>query len=345
MPGMLTIDGSAGEGGGQVLRTSLALSAITGQAFRMVRVRARRSRPGLMRQHLTAVQAAAAISGAAVEGGALGSTEIVFRPGSIRPGEHRFAVGTAGSATLVFQTVLPPLLTCGEESSLLLEGGTHNPHAPPFDFLDRAFLPIIRRMGPRVDAVLETPGFYPAGGGRFRADIAPAPALAPFELLERGEVLARRARALVASLPRSIAERELRVVGARLGLNAGCLSVEEVARSRGPGNAVMIEIESEQVTEVLTGFGERGVRAEVVAERAAAEASAYLAAGAPVGPYLADQLLMPLALAGGGAFRSLEPSLHARTQADVIRAFLGVDTRMEPVAGAVWHVEVGGSAR
>ncbi len=342
---MLTIDGSAGEGGGQVLRTSLALSAITGQAFRMVKVRARRSRPGLMRQHLTAVQAAAAIAGATVEGAALGSTEIAFAPGAIVAGAHRFAVGTAGSATLVCQTVLPPLLLCGEESSLLLEGGTHNPHAPPFHYLDRVFLPLVRRMGPRVEATLDAPGFYPAGGGCFRVDIAPAPSLASFDLLERGEVVARRARALVASLPRSIAERELRVVGQRLGLDAAALTVDVVERSWGPGNAVMIEIECEHVTELFTGFGERGVRAEVVAERAAAEASEYLAAGAPVGPHLADQLLMPLALAGGGAFRSLEPSLHARTQADVIRAFLGVDTRMEPVSGTVWHVEVGRSAR
>lgn len=342
---MLTIDGSSGEGGGQVLRTSLALSAITGQAFRMVKVRAGRARPGLMRQHLTAVQAAAAVAGATVEGDALGSTEIVFSPGSIRAGEHRFAVGTAGSATLVFQTVLPPLLLCADASSLLLEGGTHNPHAPPFDYLDRVFLPLIRRMGPRVDATLETPGFYPAGGGRFRVDIAPAPSLEAFDLLDRGEVVARRARALVASLPRSIGERELRVIGARLGLDGAALTVDAVERSRGPGNAVMIEIESEHVTELFTGFGERGVRAEAVAERAAAEASEYLAAGAPVGPHLADQLLMPLALAGGGAFRSLEPSLHARTQADVIRAFLGVETRMEPLSDTVWHVDVGRSAR
>jgi RNA 3'-terminal phosphate cyclase (ATP) len=340
---LLTIDGSAGEGGGQILRTSLSLSAITGEPFRLVNVRARRRRPGLLRQHLTALEAAAAITGGAVEGAALGSSEVVFRPGTVQPGHHAFSVGTAGSATLVFQTVLPPLLLAGAPSTLVLEGGTHNPMAPSFDFLDRAFLPLLRRMGPRVDVVLDVAGFYPAGGGRFRATVAPASALAPLELLARGEVRGRRARALVSALPRHVAERELRVVGERLGWDASCL-VAETVRSPGPGNAVSIEIESEHVTEVFTAFGERGVRAETVAGRAAAEALEYLASDAPVGRHLADQLLLPLALAGGGEFRALEPSLHARTQAEVIRRFLGVETEMARESPEVWRVAIGRSA-
>ncbi|HKE17753.1 MAG TPA: RNA 3'-terminal phosphate cyclase [Kofleriaceae bacterium] len=341
---MLRIDGSAGEGGGQVLRTSLSLSALTGQPFRMVNVRARRRRPGLLRQHLTALEAAAAIAGASVEGAAIGSGEVVFRPGSVQPGHHAFSVGTAGSATLVLQTVLPPLLVAAAPSTLALEGGTHNPMAPSFDFLERVFLPLVRRMGARVDVSLDAHGFYPAGGGRFRATVVPCAALAPMELVERGEVRGRRARAVVSALPRAIAERELRVVGELLGWDESCL-VAETVTSRGPGNAVAIEIESERVTEVFTGFGERGVRAEVVAGRAAAEALEYLASGAPVGHHLADQLLLPLAVAGGGAFRSLQPSLHARTQAEIIRLFLGVETEMARVSPAVWHVTVGRSAR
>src|SRR5262245_57066518 len=168
---ILTIDGSHGEGGGQILRSSLALSMVTGTPFRIENIRAKRKKPGLMRQHLTAVNAARQVSSAGVDGAAIGSTELVFHPGTVRPGDYQFAVGTAGSTTLVLQTVLPALLCAGGSSRLSFEGGTHNPFAPPFDFLERAFLPLMNRMGPKVAATLERPGFYPAGGGRFTVTI------------------------------------------------------------------------------------------------------------------------------------------------------------------------------
>src|SRR5262245_8861795 len=164
---MLIIDGSFGEGGGQILRTALGLSLVTGVPFRIEKIRAGRQKPGLMRQHLTAVNAAAQVGQAEVIGASVGSQELTFTPGKISPGDYTFAVGTAGSATLVLQTVLPALLTAAQPSFLTLEGGTHNPHAPPFDFLARAFLPLIGRMGPSVTATLIRPGFYPAGGGQF----------------------------------------------------------------------------------------------------------------------------------------------------------------------------------
>src|SRR5437867_958993 len=163
---MLLIDGSQGEGGGQILRTALGLSLVTGTPIRIEKIRAGRAKPGLLRQHLTAVNAATAIGAVDVEGATLGSQELTFRPGTVKPGEYRFAVGTAGSTGLVLQTVLPPLLTAPGPSTLTLEGGTHNPTAPPFDFLARAFLPLISRMGPSATARLERPGFYPAGGGQ-----------------------------------------------------------------------------------------------------------------------------------------------------------------------------------
>lgn len=338
---MLTLDGSQGEGGGQILRTSLALSLVTRRAFRMTNVRARRSKPGLLRQHLTAVQAAAAISAADVDGAVIGSKELTFRPGPVRAGDYAFSVGTAGSATLVFQTVLPALMLGREPSSVRLEGGTHNPMSPPFDFLERAFLPLLARMGPRVQATLKRPGFYPAGGGRMRVTIQPAPELTRLDLVERGAVRTCEARALVASLPREIAERELAIVSDRLGWSRDQLHAETVTDSLGPGNVVLVAIESEHVTELFTGFGQRGVRAETVAEGVAREAATYLAAGVPVGEHLADQLLLPMALAGGGALRSLEPSSHARTQADVIHVFLDVETRLERVSESVWHFDVG----
>ena len=320
---MLTIDGSQGEGGGQILRTALALSLVTGAPFRIEKIRARRARPGLLRQHLTAVSAAVAVGGAEVEGATLGSPSLVFRPGAVKPGEYRFAIGTAGSTGLVVQTVLPALLTAAGPSTLTLEGGTHNPGAPPFDFLARAFLPLIERMGPRVEAVLDRPGFYPAGGGQCAFRVMPAARLAPLDLRERGAIRRRRAQALVARLPRQIADRELAVVRARLGWSEEELEVVVVDGSaRGPGNVLLLEVESEHVTELFSGFGQVGVRAEAVAEQAVEQARRYLAAGVPVGPHLADQLLVPLALAGGGAFRTIGLSSHSRTNLDVIRAFL-----------------------
>lgn len=337
---MLTIDGSRGEGGGQVLRTALALSVVTGEPVRMVNIRAGRSKPGLMRQHLTSVQAAAAVSEGTVEGAAVGASDITFRPGTTRGGEYSFSVGTAGSATLVLQTIPPALMTVAEKSTLVLEGGTHNPRSPSFDFLSRAFLPALRRMGPVVHATLEKPGFSPAGGGRFRVTIEPSARLAGFELPERGALRSYGARGVVASLPKSIADREVHVVGQRLEWERRCLRSETLENAEGPGNVLIVELESENVTEVFTGFGERGVSAETVADGVATEALAYLAAGVPVGTHLADQLLLPLALAGGGMFRSMQPSPHARTQAEVIRRFLGTETRMRQVSELVWQFDV-----
>jgi len=337
---MLTIDGSKGEGGGQVLRTSLSLSLLTGQPFRMSNIRAGRSKPGLMRQHLTALQAAATLSDASVEGDSVGSREITFRPGRVRAGDYAFSVGTAGSTTLVLQTLLPALMLSDAPSSLLLEGGTHNPSSPPFDFLARAFLPLLRRMGPAVDVELERAGFYPAGGGRLRARIAPVSALSPLELLERGELLSRRARAVVASLPASVAERELAVIARELGWGEEHLVHERLAIAQGPGNALLLELAYQHVTEVFVAFGERGVSAEKVAERAASEAREYLASKAAVGTHLADQLLLPLALAGSGSFRTLEPSLHTKTQIEVIRWFLGVEFHVTARAANDYSIDV-----
>jgi RNA 3'-terminal phosphate cyclase (ATP) len=338
---VLTIDGSFGEGGGQILRTALALSTVTGTAFRIERIRAAREWPGLLRQHLTAVNAAAAISGAAVEGAVLGSTALTFNPGPVRGGDFEFAVGTAGSATLVLQTVLPALLTASAPSGLTLEGGTHNPAAPPFDFLAKSFLPLINRMGPAITAELERPGFYPAGGGLFRVEIKPAPRLLPFELMERTPVRVIRVRAIVANLPRSIAQREINVVRRALSLGPDNAAVEEIRGAPGPGNAIMIEIEMEHHTEVFTGFGAPGVRAEAVADDAAKAARAYIASGAPVGHYLADQLLVPFALAGGGRFRTGPLSRHAATNIEVIRDFLKVNIGAMEEPGGTWTITVG----
>jgi RNA 3'-terminal phosphate cyclase (ATP) len=303
---------------------------MTGTPVRIRNIRARRSRPGLMRQHLTAVQAAARVSGARVEGAEVGSREIAFTPGAVRSGEYGFDIGTAGSSTLILQTVLPALLHAAGPSRVTIAGGTHNPGAPPFDYLDRVFLPVLRRMGVRVEAVLERPGFYPAGGGRIAVTIDPPDRLAALELLERGEVRGRRATAILSRLPRHVAERELGQVARRTGWDPASLEIREVD-SPGPGNLLLLEVASEAVTEVFTGFGERGVPAEEVADRVLREMERYLDAGVPVGEHLADQLLLPFALAGAGAFATLPLSLHATTQIELIPRFLEV--RIEVTEG------------
>src|SRR5687768_2733872 len=216
---MLIIDGSVGEGGGQIIRTSLALSLVTGTPFRAERVRANREKPGLRQQHLTAVNAAAKIGQGQVEGAAVGATQFTFIPGAVTPGDYTFSVGTAGSATLVLQTVLPPLIIASGLSVLRFEGGTHNVHAPPYDFLERSFLPLVSRMGPSILIELGRYGFYPPGGGSFDVFIEPAVKLERLDLLKRGRIRELRARALVVNLPASMADRELAVVKAKLGLS------------------------------------------------------------------------------------------------------------------------------
>lgn len=338
---LLQLDGSVGEGGGQILRTALSLSALTGRPFAIDRIRANRKKPGLLRQHLTAVRAAAAVCGGSVRGDEPGSQSLSFEPGAVAAGEYRFAIGTAGSTTLVMQTVLPPLLTASGPSRVTVEGGTHNPLAPPVDFFERSFLPFVRRMGPRVSVALERCGFYPAGGGRIVVEVEPA-ALAPFELVERGPVVAKRARALVAGLPRRIAERELSVVQEAFGLAAEDLEVAELGRGQGPGNVVSIELEMAHHREVFTGFGEQGVRAEAVAAGAVDAARAYLAAGEPVGEHLADQLVIPLAMSGSGRFRTGPASRHLTTNVEVVARFLDVPVACLEHAPRRWEVRVGG---
>jgi RNA 3'-terminal phosphate cyclase (ATP) len=337
---MLKIDGSVGEGGGQILRTSLALSSLTGQPFEIEKIRVSRKKPGLMRQHLTAVQAAARICSARVEGDALGSTGLRFTPGPVLGGAYDFAIGTAGSATLVLQTVLPALLTADAPSRLTIEGGTHNPLAPPFDFLERSFLPFVNRMGPKVTARLERWGFYPAGGGRVVIDVQPTPRLAPFELLERGPLRRKSACAVLANLPQSVAERELQVVHETLGVERQHLRTLVLENARGKGNVLSIEIETESHTEVFTGFGQAGVAAAVVATDAVREARTYLSSGMPVGCHLADQLLIPLAMSGGGAFRTGPPSRHTLTNVDVIRCFLPAALECRAFESRLWEVRV-----
>lgn len=315
------IDGAQGEGGGQVLRSSLTLSLLTGRPLRIDRIRAGRRKPGLQRQHLTAVRAATEVGNARVTGAELGSQSLGFRPQRLGSGRFRFAIGTAGSCTLVLQTILPALLLAPGPSLVLLSGGTHNPQAPPADYLERVFLPLLNRIGGKSCLRLLRHGFYPTGGGEMEVTVEPAAQLQPLELRARGALLDQYAEALIAALPSHIAERELATVGRTLNWREDQLHLVKLPNDRGPGNALMLTLVHETITEVFTGFGERGVRAETVAANACRPASEYLASGAAVGPFLADQLLLPLALAGG-AFTTVRPTEHTLTNLRVIEQFL-----------------------
>ena len=346
---MIELDGAHGEGGGQILRTALALSMCTGTPLRIDRIRAKRPKPGLMRQHLTCVLAAQEVCGATVVGAELGAQTLEFRPGRVHAGDYRFAVGTAGSCTLVLQTVLPPLMLADGPSRLHLSGGTHNPMAPPFHFLQRSFAPMVRRTGAQLDLMLRRHGFFPAGGGEIEAVITPADGgLRPFDLLERGALLEAFGEALAPALPRGVPGRELEALGRLTGWDVQQLRVVSARQNEGPGNALMLTLAHELVTEVFVAFGERGLSAEDVARQAFAEMRAYQASAGAAGPHLADQLALPLALAVAGsgqpaAYTCTELTEHSRTNFAVIERFLDVrfDTRLEVSrAGNQWRVDV-----
>jgi RNA 3'-terminal phosphate cyclase (ATP) len=339
---LVEIDGSLGEGGGQILRTSLALSMITGRGFVMHSIRARRGTPGLRRQHATAVRAAARVCGGTAVGDDVGSSELQFYPGPAAAGEYVFDVGSAGSTMLVLQTVLPALLLAEGRSRLELIGGTHNFGAPPFDYVANVFLPVINRMGPTVRATLDRHGFVPRGGGRVIVEVEPAPAgrLEAVHLRERGRVIRQRVRAYVAGRPVEIARREVEATCRVLKWKKEMGEVVELPEELGPGNVVLIDVESEHVTEVFTGFGQKGVRAEEVARGAAAEAKRYLEWEVPVGEHLADQLMLPLALAGAGSYVTGPLSEHSRTNVQTIGKFLPVGFEVREVEAGKWEVSV-----
>jgi RNA 3'-terminal phosphate cyclase (ATP) len=338
----VAIDGSHGEGGGQILRTSLALAMITGRPLHMQRIRAGRAKPGLRRQHLACVEAAARLCHAEVRGASVGSQELVFTPGAITGGELMIDIGSAGSTTLVVQTILVPAIVAGVALHAVIRGGTHNPLAPPFEFLDRVWVPHLRAMGAGVALTLDRHGFVTGDArperqhGQVTVSVDAGRALHPIEIVEAGPVTARHATAILSRLPTHVAEREHAIVQERLGFAASECEVREVP-SAGPANVLLLEIERAQGRELVSTLGEKGLRAELVATRACDELAAFLAAEVPVGEHLADQLLLPLAVAGsgGGRFRSKPLSLHATTNIATIQQFLDVAIDVVPSATSV----------
>ena len=336
---MIVIDGSKGEGGGQVLRTALSLSACTGQPFKIKNIRGGRKKPGLLRQHLTCVKAVEEICGGKADGAALGSKDLTFVPGDIRHGDYRFDIGSAGATGLVFQTVLPVLLQADDASSVQLGGGTHNKSAPPFEFVEEAFLPALGRMGDTVKAELHRRGFYPAGGGMWQAFIVPRVAPQALDLTERGPLLSISAEAASANLSGTIAERELATVKEQMDLSDEDL-YQRSYESSGPGNIVLVRVTHENGTEVFAGFGEHMVSAERVARRAAGQAKRFLQTDAGVSEHLADQLLLPMALGAGGSFTTTPVTDHFTTNCEIIQMFLDVDIAAKSLADDLVKIEV-----
>ena len=323
------------------MRSALTLSLLTGQPFEMINIRANRRKPGLKRQHLTALHAAQRIGNAEVRGDELNATEISFAPQGLQGGDYVFAVGTAGSASRVLQTVLLALTKADKPSRVVVQGGTHNDFAPPYDFLAESWLPLLRKMGVEVESELIRPGFYPAGGGEMQVTIKPCAALQPIEINERIRIRGRRAVIKSAQLPERIAEQELAEVMRHLDWDAREGMIEEMTESRGPGNVVLLQLILGTHTEVFSGFGRMGVPAKKVAGEAIRQVQTYLKTPrGSVSRRLADQLLIPMAMAGGGSFRTGTVSKHTTTNAEVVQAFLDVAIEMTPYSSGWVEVQV-----
>ena len=339
-PTMIEIDGSQGEGGGQVLRTSLTLSLCLSIPVRVFNIRAGRAKPGLLRQHLTCLRAAESISNGKAEGGELRSNEIVFYPGQVVPGNYRFNIGSAGGTTLVFQTIYIPLLLAGGESKVYFEGGTHNGMSPSFDFITQCFLPVMEKMGAQSTTKLEHYGFYPAGGGAWQVKInALKHTFKTLNITERGETLALKAIATSARLPSHITERELHKFKQFLKLDSNQLE-QRLVRSVGSGNIVTVLHQYENGCEMVEVVGERNLSAEQVTKSAIDVFERFNHSKAAVGEHLADQLILPMALGAGGKFTTTAPSMHLLTNIDVVKQFLPVDIQCVKVKDDFYEVKI-----
>jgi len=322
------IDGSTGEGGGQILRTSLALSCITGKKLHIENIRAARRNPGLAKQHLSCVHAASQICNGRCQGAALNSRTLDFQPGTVRSGNYNFDIGSAGSATLVIQTILPALFLTDGPSTITVTGGTHNPLAPPFDFLCETFLPVIATAGFYGSCKLIKHGFYPAGGGKITFEIQPWQKQPDqiINLCQPAERFEIHARIYTAKLPKHIAQRQEKLL---LQSNLDIRNVEhiEVTDSDGPGSCVMIRLCGSPPsirTTVFTAFGMKGKPSHQVVSEVVNLAKDFLASGAAIDRFLADQLLIYMALSKGGCLTTNELSAHLLTNMEIITKFLPV---------------------
>jgi RNA 3'-terminal phosphate cyclase (ATP) len=349
------LDGSIGEGGGQILRTALSLSAVTGRPFSIDRIRSNRLKPGLRPQHREAARAIARIVNGQLAGDEVGSTRLAFTPRDApRAGEWAFDIGTAGSTPLLLQTVCWPLALAGKPSSLTLRGGTHQDHAPSFHYLALVWGPAVARLGFRVAIELQAAGFYPEGGGEFTARIEPASPLPPLDLRHRGTLLEVEVVSMVGGMGYDIAERQAARALRRLrdhGISAEAERVPVPARASRGGHVLIVS----SFERTRAGHGAVTTRdrsPEQAADQAVDAFQAYLSRGAAVDGHLGDQLLVPAALAAAGhplsppgvtpsvRYSVSEVTLHLLTNAEVVGRFLDVDVSVDGRLGEEGEVRI-----
>jgi RNA 3'-phosphate cyclase len=339
---MLEIDGSVGEGGGQILRTALALSCLLRKSFRMFNIRKGRRKSGLMPQHLTCVQALTLISSARVRGDTIGSTELVFEPGETKPGDYFFDIGTAGSTSLLLQAILPPLVFQKERSHITLAGGTHVPFSPPYNYVSDVFIPMLSRLGIRIDASILNYGFYPKGGGRISIEVFPSTKIKSLSFIDRGEIDKVIGVSAVSSLPLSIAERQRKAASGIIDQSGLAAEIDTLqVTSYSPGTFVFLEARTKDCVAGFSSLGERGKRAETVGEEAAREFLNYYHSLACIDHHLADQIVLYLAAAEGqSTFTTSRITDHLLTNLWVIEKFLGINYSIEGEKGNPGKVDI-----
>ena len=324
----IQIDGSIGEGGGQILRTALSLSMITGIPFELVNIRAGRKKSGLMRQHLVCVQASQRISNAVVKGAELHSQKLYFQPQQVQAGKYDFQIGSAGSTILVFQTLLPVLMMQDQSSEISIHGGTHNPMAPTADFIEHCFLPTLQKLGIQVDFECERAGFFPIGAGQINVTIHPWTEKSKLSILQRGKLIETSAYASTLNIPVTIADRELEVLNNQFDLSTRkSLNFKGISQ----GNTAFVVVNFEHHQQVFSTLGEMKKSAEKVAQDLAKDVKTYLKTDTVADEYLTDQLLLPLALGQGGEFTAQVLSEHTKTQAEMIQKFLDCEISFKEV--------------
>jgi len=328
---MIELDGATGEGGGQILRSALTLSTLTSQPFRIKNIRRHRPKPGLQPQHLQCVQAAGAICRAHLDGNKLNSTQLIFEPGAVLPGEYRFDIGTAGATALVLQTIFLPLSFASTSSHVIITGGTHVPWSPCYDYLELQWLPFMKRLGFDAELQLVQAGFYPKGGGKIVAKIHPAETLSSLQITNRGKLKTIQGISAYANLNRQVAERQ--VNQARLVLRdhemEAAIRIKEWP-SPGINTMMLLMAVFEHSLSCHFALGARGKPAEKVATESAESLLNFLSSSGVFDEYLADQLLLPLAIAkGDSVFKTPQITQHLLTNIEVIRAFMNTEIAVE----------------
>ena len=336
---MIEIDGSYGEGGGQILRTALSLSCLFQKPFRIFNIRKNRKKPGLMPQHLTCVRAAQLMTGAEVAGDHQNSTELVFSPGIVQAGNFSFDIGTAGSASLVLQTVLPGLIFSGQKTSVTVTGGTHVPFSPSFSYLSEVFQRFLDLTGIRILFSIDSYGFYPKGGGRMKTEIFPAEKVIPLRKTDRGRLLGFKGSSGVGNLPVAIAERQrssfMKRVSADLKESEGFESIQ-LKEVTTPGKGTFIDILAvfEHSVAGFTALGARGKRAETVGEEAAAEFIRFYFTGAALDSHMADQIVLYLSLCNDeSVFTTAAITTHLTTNLWAVSLFNDIHYSLEKKNG------------